>query len=115
MSKLTHRTFDTIYQVAHVVTPTSYVLRHPNTGENPKEFKNPINLDRLVAVNLWHLKDFGEDGSPRKVDVRQPDGQAFRRGTIVAHGYLGAMKIKWDDNDEEAWVDLPKTEYSWVA
>ena len=39
---------------------------------------------------------------------------ACRRGTILAHGYLGAMKIKWDDNDEEAWIDLPKTEYSWV-
>ena len=113
VSKLTHRTFNKIYQVAHLVSPTSYVLRDPNTGENPTEFKNPINLDRLIAVNLFHLNDFGENGTPRRIDVRQEDGITFRRGTVLAHGYAGAMKIRWEDSDSEKWIDLPKTEYPW--
>ena len=92
----------------------TYILKDPNSGAHPTEFENPINLGRLVSVHLWHLKDFSESGRDRQVDIRQADGQTMRRATVLAHGYQGALRVRWEDNQSEDWVNLPREEYSWV-
>ena len=112
--KLLFRTFDGIYVVYQKSSETSFRVKHASTGAQPTDFENPVHLHRLLPVRLWETKDPNSESATRRLVIRQRDGAATRTAEVISHGYLGHVRVRYEDDQSEAWLDLSKEEYSWT-
>ncbi len=113
--KLTYRTYPDIYIVSHKLSNHTFAVKHSSTGEPPKLFENPVHLQRLIPVSVWNTKNPDVNSLDLKIELKR--GTTVRKGSVIAHGYLGHCRVHWDDGEapEFSWIDLTKEEYSWIS
>lgn len=112
--KLLHRVYDEVYQVYHKLNPATYILRRAGTGEEPVGLENPVNLTRVIPAVTWHVK--GPVGAQQKaIDICQEDETTYKRAHVIAYGYAGVIKVQYEGEDAEEWIDLTQEQYRWVV
>ena len=114
--KLMHRVYDDLYQVHHCLSDSSVILRRASDGAEPTDFKNPVNIERLIPAIPWYVAE-PPGGAQKTVEVLQSDEATWRRANIVGYGYGGVVKVHYADEpaDNFHWVDLTKEQYRWVV
>ena len=113
--KLMHRVFDDVYQVHHLVSESSVILKKASDGGAPSDFSNPINIERLIPAVAWYVSE--PAGGARKVlELLQDDEATWRRAEIVGYGYGGTVEVQYADAppSESTQLDLTKEQYRWV-
>ena len=112
--KLLHRTHDVVYQVHHKLSSSSFIVRAAGTGAGPEGFSNPVNLSRLIRATTWFVRE--PEGESRKVmEALDDDAITWKRGAILGYGYNASMRVKFDGEAEETWIDLTREQYRWVV
>ena len=113
--KLTYRTYPDIYIASHKLSNRTFAVKRSSTGEPPKLFENPVHLQRLIPVSVWNTKNPDVNSLDLKTELKR--GTSVRKGSVIAHGYLGHCRVHWDDGEapEFSWIDLTKEEYSWIS
>ncbi len=89
------------------------IVREPGSGAEPHEFQNPVNINRLVRTVTWHVAE-PDNAPPLKIEIETGQAGTCRAGVIIAHGYGGLVRVKYDDDDSGVWVDLPRNRYRWL-
>ena len=74
-----------------------------------------MHLQRLIPVSVWNAKNPDVNSRDLKMELKR--GTGVRKGSVIAHGYLGHCRVHWDDGEapEFSWIDLTKEEYSWIS
>ena len=82
------------------------MLCDPATGGTDFGFVQPVNVDRLVPVDLFSMAQ--PEGVRSRIEI---DG---KRGIITGQSVDGRVKIQFDGSESQLWVDLTKTAYIWL-
>ncbi len=62
----------------------------------------------------WHVSE-PEDAAPSRIEVETEQAGTYRAGVVIAHGHGGLVRVRYDDDNGEVWVDLPRCHYRWIA
>lgn len=112
--KLMHRVYTDIYEVHHKLNQSAYILKNASTGEEPVVFQNPINIGRMIPTMTWQVSE--PSGSRlKRLELLQEDEETWKAASVLGHGYGGAIPIRYDDSEEEVWIDLIKESYRWLV
>ena len=111
--KLLHRTFEVVYQIHHKLNDQSCILKSAGTQQDPVGFSKPVNLGRLIRASTWTVKE-PEGASEKRLEVPQEDESTWKAGRVLGYGYDTTIRIKYDGEVEECWLDLAKEQYRWI-
>ena len=112
--KLMHRVYDEVFQIHNKVSDSAVVVRTAATGADPTDFSNPVNMERLIPAVTWQVTE--PAGTVlKRIEILQPDEVTFRPGTVIGYGYGGVVRLRFDNDLSEEWIDLTKEQYRWIV
>ena len=111
--RLLPRAAPVLYQVHKIVSPTTVVLKDPDTGSTELNFPQPLHIDRLIKYDLQSLES-AIDSGPLKLRAYDKNGTGFK-GEVTSQTATGLVKIKWEGSSEPVLHDLSTMEYEWIS
>ena len=112
--KLLHRTYDVVYQVHHRLNDQSFIVKSAGTQEDPVGFSNPVNLNRLIRASTWTVSE-PEGMTEKRLEVLQEDEVNWKACTLRGYGFDTSVRVLYDGEETETWLDLSKEQYRWIV
>jgi hypothetical protein len=102
----------TPYQIHQKIGPGAYFLCDPATLSTSLPFKQPVNIENLVPLDLTPLSEPYEVINTRLLIA---NGDDWKSGTVERYGIDGKVGVRFDSElDEIHWIDLTKIRYRWL-
>jgi hypothetical protein len=109
------RVYPTVFRVSRKIDRHTFILEHVTGRGTPVGFKQPVNADRLVKLDLPELPL--RDESRRELemfDERDDSWKLWRVDRFSVDGRVRLMRLHDPQRGSFEWHDLSRCRYRWV-